>query len=326
MGMLIDGAWRTDRDLAGGGGAFERAESTRRNWITADGRAGPTGEGGFAAASGRYHLYVSHACPWAHRTVIFRKLKQLSGHIGVDVVHPLMGEDGWELRGDGNGATGDSLHGASHLRDIYLRDDPKATGRVTVPVLWDKERGRIVSNESSEIVRMFNSAFDEVTGNTDDYRPEELRAGIDEINGRVYHGLNNGVYKCGFATRQDAYDKAAAEVFDTLDWLESLLGERRYLVGDRVTEADWRLATTLFRFDPVYHTHFKCNRNFLRDFPNLWAYARELYQWRTPEGPVSETVNFEHIVDHYHRSHRSVNPHGIVPINPVLEWNEPHGR
>jgi putative glutathione S-transferase len=323
MGQLIDGVWRDQwYDTKKHGGAFVRSTAGFRSWITADGSAGPTGEAGFEAASGRYHLYVSLACPWAHRTLIFRALKGLTEHVTVDVVHPEMLSEGWELRDDYPGATGDSLYGLPYLRDLYVRARPDVSGRVTVPLLWDRERDTIVSNESAEIIRMFNSAFDGITGNAEDYWPEALRGGIEAVNARIYDTVNNGVYKAGFATSQEAYESAAYALFDSLDWLEGVLGQNRYLMGDRATEADWRLVTTLFRFDAVYHTHFKCNRNYLRDYPNLWAYTREHYQWPG----VAETVNFDHIVRHYHYSHETVNPHRIIPINPVLDWDEPHGR
>ncbi|MEC7965424.1 MAG: glutathione S-transferase family protein, partial [Pseudomonadota bacterium] len=271
---------------------------------------------------GRYHLYVSYACPWAHRTLIFRALKGLSDHITVSAVHPDMLSDGWHFGSDYEGATGDTLYGLPFARDIYLKAMPNMSGRVTVPILWDKERETIVSNESSEIIRMFNSAFNGITGNTDDYWPEGERDAIEEVNARIYGTLNNGVYKSGFATTQSAYEAAVYPLFDTLDWLEDRLSQNRYLMGDHVTEADWRLFTTLIRFDPVYHLHFKCNRKRIVDYPNLWAYTRELYQ--VPG--VAETVNMDHIVRHYHYSHDSINPHRIVPINPVLDYLEPHGR
>lgn len=327
MGRLVDGEWQDVwYDTGKSGGAFVRTETTFRNWITADGSAGPTGEGGFRAEPGRYHLYVSYACPWANRTLIFRHLKGLSDLIDVSVVHPDMGSDGWTFATDFPGTTGDMQFGLPFLRDVYLRADPKMSGRVTVPILWDKVRGTIVSNESAEIIRMFNSAFDHLTGNTDDYWPEDLHADIEPVNARIYDGLNNGVYRAGFATTQKAYDGAAAEVFDTLDWLEDRLSRHRYLMGPRLTEADWRLFVTLVRFDLVYHTHFKCNRAFLREYPALWAYTRELYQWTAPDGPIADTVHFDHIVRHYHCSHETVNPYRIVPINPVLDWMAPHGR
>jgi putative glutathione S-transferase len=309
-------------DTKSTGGAFKRQESQFRNWVTPDGAPGPTGEGGFAAESGRYHLYVSHACPWANRTMIIRKLKGLEDHIDVSVVHPDMLGDGWTFATDFPGATGDRLFGSDYMRDIYLRADPGVTTRVTVPVLWDRKTGTIVSNESAEIIRMFDSAFDGITGNGLDFYPEDLRGRIDEINARVYDEINNGVYKSGFATTQDAYDDAVHALFDALDWVEDILSRNRYLAGDRITEADWRLFTTLARFDAVYHLHFKCNHRRLIDYPNLWAYARELYQWPG----VAETINFDHIVRHYHYSHESINPHRIIPINPVIDWSRPHGR
>jgi len=323
MGLLIDGDWRDQwYDTKSTGGAFERQESRFRSWVTADGSAGPTGTGGFAAESGRYHLYVSHACPWANRTMILRALKGLEDHIDVSVVHPDMLSDGWTFEKDDKGATGDRLFGSDYLRDIYLRADPKATTRVTVPVLWDKKTGTIVSNESAEIIRMFNSAFDGLTGDTQDFYPEPLRPRIDAINARVYDEINNGVYKSGFATTQEAYDSAVHTLFLALDWVEEILSQSRYLTGDRVTEADWRLFTTLARFDAVYHLHFKCNRRRLIDYPNTFAYARELYQWPG----VAGTIHFDHIVRHYHYSHETINPNRIIPINPVIEWMEPHGR
>ena len=323
MGMLVDGTWQDKwYDTKKSGGKFERSEASFRNWITADGSPGPSGEGGFAAESGRYHLYVSYACPWAHRTLIFRKLKGLEDHIGISVVHPDMLGEGWSFDKSFEGATGDRLYGLDYARDIYLRDVPDMTGRVTVPILWDRQRETIVSNESSEIIRMFNTAFNGITGNRDDYWPEPLRDRIAEVNDRVYDTVNNGVYKCGFATTQEAYDDAVGPLFDSLDWLEELLGQHRYLTGDRITEADWRLFTTLVRFDLVYHLHFKCNRARLIDYPNLWGFTRELYQWPG----VKETVNFDHIVRHYHYSHDTINPHRIIPINPVIDFDAMHGR
>ena len=322
MGLLVDGKW-VDQwyDTKSSGGKFVRSAAQFRNWITADGSAGPSGKAGFAAESGRYHLYVSLACPWAHRTLIFRSLKGLTDHIDVSAVHPDMLGQGWSFAKDG-AAQGDPLFGSEFAHNLYTRADPTYSGRVTVPILWDKQQNTIVSNESSEIIRMFNSAFDGITGNTNDYWPEEMRDEIEEVNERIYDTLNNGVYKSGFATTQEAYDAAVRPLFDTLDWLEERLSSNRYLMGDRLTEADWRLFTTLIRFDPVYHLHFKCNLKRLIDYPNLWAYTRELYQM---EG-VAETVDMDHIVRHYHRSHESINPHRIVPINPVLDYLEPHGR
>ena len=323
MGQLVDGEWRDEwYDTKKSGGEFVRKDASFRNWITADGSAGPSGMGGYKAESGRYHLYVSYACPWAHRTLIFRAIKDLTDHIAISVVHPDMLSDGWTFDQDFDGATGDTLFGLPFARDIYLKDKPDMTGRVTVPILWDKETGTIVSNESSEIIRMFNSAFDGITGNTDDYWPEEQRDAIAPVNDRIYDTLNNGVYKSGFATTQEAYDKAVHPLFETLDWLEDRLSQNRYLMGDRLTEADWRLWTTLVRFDPVYHTHFKCNRRRIADYPNLSGYMRELYQ--VPG--VAATVHLDHIVRHYYYSHETINPHRIIPINPQVDLDAPHGR
>ena len=321
MGQLIEGVWRDQAHASGGDGRFHRAETQFRNWITADGSPGPTGVGGFKAERGRYHLYVSLACPWAHRTLIMRRLKRLEDAIGVSVVHWHMDRDGWEFR-EGPGATGDRLHGLDYLHQVYTRARPDYTGRASVPVLWDKERATIVNNESAEIIRMLNAAFDRVGADGPDFYPEALRPAIDTINNRVYDTINNGVYKAGFARSQEAYEDAARALFATFDDLEALLGAQRYLAGERMTEADWRLFTTLVRFDPVYVGHFKCNLKRLVDSPNLWAYARELYQ--VPG--VAQTVDFHHIKQHYYGSHKSVNPTGIVPIGPVIDWDEPHGR
>ncbi|SIO32804.1 glutathione S-transferase family protein [Vannielia litorea] len=323
MGRLVEGVWKDEwYDTKKSGGNFVRSTSGFRNWITADGAAGPSGEGGFKAESGRYHLYVSLACPWAHRTLIFRALKGLEEHVSISVVHPDMLDNGWEFRNDFAGTTGDSLLGKEYLWQVYTHVDPEMSGRVTVPVLYDTQRDTIVSNESSEIIRMFNSAFDGITGNRDDYWPEPLRDEIEAVNARVYDTVNNGVYKAGFATSQEAYDAAVHPLFESLDWLEDRLSRQRYLLGGQITEADWRLFTTLVRFDEVYHTHFKCNRNFLREMPNLWAYARELYQ--VPG--VAATCVPAHYIRHYHYSHETVNPHRIIPLNPVLDWTAPHGR
>ena len=323
MGLLVDGKWHdTWYDTKSTGGAFKRSAAQFRNWLTTDGSAGPSGKDGFKAEAGRYHLYVSLACPWAHRTLIFRELKGLNDLISVSVVHPDMLDKGWTFQTDDHGATGDGLYGLDFAHQVYTKADPSYSGRVTVPILWDKQQETIVSNESAEIIRMFNSAFDGITGNTDDYWPEAMRDPIEEVNARIYSDINNGVYKAGFATSQEAYDAAIAPLFDTLDWLEDRLSRNRYLMGDRLTEADWRLFTTLIRFDPVYHLHFKCNRKRLIDYPNLWAYTRELYQWPG----VAQTVNMDHIVRHYHYSHDTINPHRIIPTNPVLNYMEPHGR
>jgi putative glutathione S-transferase len=317
MGQLIDGKW-SDKwyDTSKTGGKFVRSTSGFRNWITADGSPGPTGEGGYAAEAGRYHLYVSLACPWAHRTLIFRKLKELEGLISVSIVSPKMpDETGWSFKTD-EGSTGDTLLGKEFLHQVYTAAKPDYTGRVTVPVLWDKKTNTIVSNESAEIIRMFNTAFNELTGNTDDYYPEALRETIDTINARVYDDINNGVYKAGFATTQAAYEEAANKLFDALDWAEGLLSENAYLTGDSITEADWRLFTTLVRFDAVYFGHFKCNRRRIADYPNLSHYLKALYE--VPG--VKETVDIGHIQTHYYWSHITINPHRIVPIGPELSF------
>jgi len=322
MGLLVDGVWQDQwYDTARTGGRFVRTTTRFRNWITPDGAPGPSGEGGFAAEPNRYHLYVSLACPWAHRTLIFRKLKQLENLITVSVVDPHMGAEGWVFS-DAPGAVPDTINGAKRLYEIYLRADPHFSGRVTVPVLWDKKRGTIVNNESAEIIRMFNSAFDGLTGNRVDFYPEPLRAAIDEINAFVYDSVNNGVYKAGFATRQAAYEEAVTALFDALDAIEQRLAKQRYLVGDQVTEADWRLFTTLVRFDAVYVGHFKCNVRRIVDSPNLHNYLLELYQWPG----VAETVNLDHIKQHYYRSHPMINPTGIVPVGPRLDFNAAHDR
>ncbi|SME97946.1 putative glutathione S-transferase [Tistlia consotensis] len=322
MGLLVDGAWHDEwYDTKSSGGRFVRQDSAFRNWVTADGAAGPTGEGGFAAEPGRYHLYVSLACPWAHRTLILRALKGLEEAIDVSVVHWHMGKGGWRFLAE-DGGTGDRLFGLDHLWQLYVKAKPGYSGRATVPVLWDKRRGTIVSNESAEIVRMLNSAFDGLGAAEGDYYPEPLRDEIDRINARVYDTVNNGVYKAGFATSQAAYEQAVLPLFDSLSWLDGLLAERRYLAGGRITEADWRLFTTLLRFDPVYHGHFKCNLKRLVDFPNLWPYTRELYQ----QPGVAGTVDLHHIKHHYYGSHPTVNPTGIVPLGPEIDFAEPHGR
>ena len=315
MGLLIDGVWRDKWYDTGDSGKFKRQDSAFRDWVTADDSSG------FPAEAGRYHLYVSLACPWAHRTLIFRKLKKLEDAISVSVVHWHMGEEGWSFE-TAPGATGDGLYGFRQLHQLYTKAKPDYTGRVTVPVLWDSQRETIVSNESAEIIRMLNSEFDAFGDARLDFYPEDLRAEIDAINQRVYDTVNNGVYKAGFATKQDAYEEAFDALFESLDWLEERLATRRYLCGDRLTEADWRLFTTLVRFDPVYHGHFKCNRQRLVEFPNLWAYTRDLYQ--TPG--VAETVNLEHIKQHYYGSHATVNPTGIVPKGPEIDYTGRHGR
>lgn len=322
MGLLVDGKWHDKwYSTAETGGRFVRSESRFRNWVTRDGSAGPSGEAGFKAEPGRYHLYVSYACPWAHRTLIFRALKKLGDAISVSVVHHFMGADGWTFLAD-DGATGDTLYGLDFLHQIYTKADPEYSGRVTVPVLWDRQRQTIVSNESSEIIRMLNSAFDEWADASLDFYPEPLRAEIDGINAIIYPAVNNGVYRAGFATAQAAYEEAFRELFATLDMLEERLGGQRYLVGDRLTEADWRLFTTLVRFDPVYVGHFKCNLRRIADYPNLSNYLRDLYQ--VPG--VAETVNMRHIKAHYYGSHLNINPTGIVPVGPELAYSAPHDR
>lgn len=322
MGLLIDGQW-VDRwyDTESNNGRFTRSESQFRNWLTADGSPGPTGVGGFKAEAGRYHLYVSLACPWAHRTLIFRKLKGLESMISVSVVNPLMAEHGWTFEPD-EGVIDDPVMQARYLYQIYKTADADYTGRVTVPVLWDKQQNQLVSNESADIIRMFNSAFDELGAKPGDYYPAELRSEIDSINDYVYDRINNGVYKSGFATTQEAYQQAVHPLFAALETIENRLSKQRYLLGNQLTEADWRLFTTVVRFDAVYHGHFKCNLQQIEDFPNLAGYVRELYQWPG----VAETVNMQHIKQHYYRSHTMINPTGIVPAGPALDFQRPHGR
>ncbi|MFT4705756.1 MAG: putative glutathione S-transferase [Bradymonadia bacterium] len=322
MGQLIDGKWHDVwYDTKTTGGAFKRANASFRSWVTADGSAGPSGDAGFTATAGRYHLYVSLACPWAHRTLVFRALKGLDEMISVSVVHHYMGSEGWTFE-PGDGVVADAVNDATRMHQVYTAADPTFTGRVTVPVLWDKATSTIVSNESSEIIRMLNSAFDGVGATHGDYYPEALRDDIDAVNARVYDTVNNGVYKCGFATSQEAYASAFVPLFETMDWLEDRLSSRRYLLGDTLTEADWRLWTTLMRFDAVYVGHFKTNKRRLVDYPNLWAFTRELYQVRG----VAETVNMVHIKHHYYGSHPTVNPSGVVPLGPALDFDAPHGR
>ncbi|MEL6298585.1 MAG: glutathione S-transferase family protein [Pseudomonadota bacterium] len=321
MGMLVDGAWQVKPQPRNKDGDFARKPSQFRNWVTADGAAGPTGEGGFKAEAGRYHLYVSLACPWANRTLIMRNLKGLQDAISVSVVHWFMGDEGWNFA-DGDGVVPDPIHGAKFMHQVYTAADPNATTKVTVPVLWDRERGTIVSNESSEIIRMLNSAFDGIGSGGPDYYPAAKRAEIDAINEPVYEAINNGVYRSGFATTQSAYDKAADAVFAMMETVEERLGASRYLVGDDITEADIRLFPTLIRFDPIYHIHFKCSRKRLIEYPNLWGYTRELFQ--IPE--FRETINFHHIRHHYFESHESVNPTRIVAQAPEMDLLAPHGR
>lgn len=319
MGLLVDGVWQDQwYDTTSTGGRFVRTDAQFRHWITPDGSAGPTGKSGFKAEAGRYHLYVSLACPWAHRTLIFRKLKGLDGMIDVSVVHWLMREKGWTFS-PGPNVVPDPLFQADYLYQIYLQADRHYSGRVTVPVLWDKQTQTIVNNESSEIIRMFNSAFDDIGATPGDYYPEALRSKIDGFNDRIYHTVNNGVYKCGFATTQTAYEEAIAPLFESLDWLEGILQDQRFLTGEQITEADWRLFTTLIRFDPVYVGHFKCNLRRIQDYPNLGRYLRELYH----QPGIAETVNFQHIKGHYYESHLTINPTGIVPRGPILDLSNP---
>ena len=322
MGLLQDGKWVDQWYNTGtSGGRFVRRDSQFRNWVTADGSAGPGGDHGFRAAPGRYHLYVSLACPWAHRTLIFRALKGLEVLIPVSIVHWFMGDQGWTFTPE-DGSTTDTVNDADFLHEVYTTADPGYSGRVTVPALWDAQTGTIVSNESSEIIRMFNSAFDEVGARPGDYYPEALRPEIDEINDRIYRTVNNGVYKAGFATTQDAYEEAVVPLFETLDWLEGRLGSQRYLTGSAVTEADWRLFPTLVRFDPVYFGHFKCNLRRISDYPNLSGYVRDLYQ----HPGIAETVDFLHIKKHYYGSHAAINPTRIVPMGPDVDYSAPHDR
>ena len=318
MGELIDGRWvRTGFETVVVDGTVKRKPSIFRNWVTADGSAGPTGEAGFKAEAGRYHLYISLACPWAHRTLILRKIKGLEPLVGLSVVHWHMGEDGWTFE-DGPGVIADTVNGAAFAHQLYTQADPGCTTRVSVPILWDKHRSTIVSNESSDIIRMFAAAFDAVGALPGDTYPEELRAEIDAVNERIYPTLNDGVYKAGFATTQEAYEEAVAGVFATLDWLEERLRTREFLVGDRLTEADIRVFTTLVRFDAVYHGHFKCNWRRLTDYPVLWAYVRRLYALPG----FGETVDFHHIKHHYYESHPWLNPSRVVPSGPKTDWSE----
>jgi glutathionyl-hydroquinone reductase len=321
MGLLVDGQWRDQwYDTQKTNGEFVRKDSSFRNWITADGSPGPSGVGGFAAEPGRYHLYVSYACPWAHRTLIFRALQGLQELVGVTVVQPLMLEHGWELSAESAAAS--PTPGVQYLYQVYLQADPHYNGRVSVPILWDKQRQTIVNNESSEIIRMFNSAFNRQTRVKTDYYPAALRGEIDQVNERVYRTVNNGVYKAGFATSQSAYEEAFTELFASLDWLESRLFHQRYLAGAQLTEADWRLFTTLIRFDAVYFGHFKCNLRRIEDYHQLGNYLRELYQ--VPG--VAETVHFGQIKTHYYGSHKTINPTGIIPRGPELDYARGHDR
>ncbi len=322
MGLLQDGRW-VDQwyDTKKSDGRFVRKSPQFRNWVTVDGSAGPSGEAGFKAEAGRYHLYVSHACPWAHRTMIFRSLKGLENLISVSVVHWYMAENGWTFDA-GDGAAGDHIDSAQFLHQVYTAAKADYSGRVTVPVLWDKNTNTIVSNESSEIIRMFNSAFDGIGAKEGDYYPEPLRQEIDALNERIYDTVNNGVYKSGFATNQRAYEEAVFPLFDTLDWLERKLENQRYLIGASITEADWRLFTTLARFDPVYVGHFKCNIRRISDYPSLSNYVRDLFQ----QPGVAETVHMDHIKKHYYGSHETINPSRVVPVGPDIDFTAPNNR
>jgi putative glutathione S-transferase len=315
MGLLQQGKW-VDKwyDTKNNDGEFRRQDSRFRSWLTANGEAGPNSEQGFKAEKGRYHLYVSLACPWAHRTLIFRELKGLQEYIDVTVVEPIMLENGWELN--------DPLYGFDYAYQLYLKADPSYEGRVTVPILWDKQTQTIVSNESSEIIRMFNTAFNHLTGDQTDYYPESLRSKIDVVNTRVYETINNGVYLSGFATTQPAYEKALKALFESLDWVEDILSKQPYLTGDQLTEADWRLFTTLIRFDAVYFGHFKTNRQQISDFPAMSNYLRQLYQIQG----IAGSVNFEHIKTHYYGSHLTINPTGIIPVGPLQDFMTAHNR
>ncbi|WP_318421663.1 glutathione S-transferase family protein [Photobacterium leiognathi] len=322
MGLLVDGKWHTDwYDTKSTGGKFERKASSFRNWITKDGSAGITGEVGFKAEPNRYHLYVSLACPWAHRAIIYRQLKGLDSMIPMSVVNAYMGENGWNFEA-GDGVVADPIFNAQFLHQIYTQADPDYTGRVTVPVLWDKHKQTIVSNESADIIRMLNSAFDDVGAVKGDFYPQALRQQIDELNDFVYANINNGVYRAGFATTQEAYDEAVIALFDALEVIEQRLSTQRYLLGEHITEADWRLFTTLVRFDAVYVGHFKCNLKRIVDFPHLWGYVRDLYQ---VEG-IAQTVDIDYIKAHYYGSHETINPTRIIPKGPELDFLSPHHR
>ena len=322
MGLLVDGVWHDKwYDTKKSAGKFQREDAQLRNWVTADGSAGPTGKAGFKAEVNRYHLYVSLACPWAHRTLIFRTLKGLESIISVSVVSPDMLNHGWSFD-QANHSTGDQLFGFDYMHQVYTKNNPTYSGRVTVPVLWDKHTNQIVSNESSEIIRMLNSAFDGITGNGLDFYPESNREQIDQANDFVYHTINNGVYKSGFATTQQAYDEAYEALFDALDKVDGILGEQHFIAGDVMTEADWRLFTTLIRFDAVYYGHFKCNKRLLEQYRHIPHYLRQLNQVKG----IAETVDFYHIKRHYYFSHTMINPTQVVPNGPVVDYSTEHNR
>lgn len=322
MGLLVDGKWQDKwYDTASTKGRFERTVTSFRSWITKDGSAGPTGEAGFKAEKGRYHLYVSMACPWAHRTLIFRAIKGLEDFISVSSVNALMLDKGWTFA-DGADVIKDDVNDKQFLYEVYTKADANFTGRVTVPVLWDKKTETIVSNESSEIIRMFNSAFDDIGAIAGDYYPQPLREEIDSLNDFIYPNINNGVYRAGFATTQDAYEEAVADVFSALNKLEDILSKKRYLTGNQITEVDWRLFTTLVRFDAVYVGHFKCNIKRLVDYPNIWGFVRELYQMPN----IAKTIRLDHIKEHYYGSHGSINPTAVIPVGPDINFMEDHHR
>jgi len=322
MGLLVDGEWKDKwYDTDKNDGKFKRSESQFRNWLTADGSPGPDGQQGFPAERNRYHLYVSYACPWAHRTLILRAVKGLEDMIDVSYTDWYMGENGWHFDGKDDFVC-DKIYGFDYLYQLYLKADKNYSGRVTVPVLWDKKTETIVSNESAEIIRMLNRAFYDLGAEKGDYYPENLRTQIDTLNQRIYETVNNGVYKAGFATKQTAYEAAVEPLFETLDFLEDILSQKRFLTGDKITEADWRLFTTLYRFDAVYHYHFKCNIRRLTDYPNLWNYTRDLYQ----QPGIAQTTNMDHVKHHYYVSHDMVNPTQIVPVGPELDFDAPHRR
>jgi putative glutathione S-transferase len=321
MGLLINGQWQDQEQTRTKDGHFERGDSAFRNWITPDGRPGPTGQDGFRALAGRYHLYVSLACPWAHRTLIMRALKGLQELIPVSVTHWLMGDHGWTFA-PAEGVIPDSLYSSRYVYELYARADDTYTGRATVPILWDHHTQTIVNNESADIIRMLGSAFDHVGAQPGDFYPQALRHEIDAVNQRIYETLNNGVYKAGFATTQGAYEAAVTPLFDTLDWLDERLSQSRFLCGDSFTEADIRLFTTLVRFDAVYHGHFKCNIRRIIDYRHLWAYTRDIFQLPG----IAETVDLGHIKRHYYMSHRRINPTGIVPAGPALDFEMPANR
>lgn len=318
MGMLVDGQWQDiGYDTKSTGGKFVRSESQFRHWISKDGSAGASGKSGFKAESGRYHLYASYACPWAHRVLIYRSLKGLENSIGVSFVHWLMDKDGWTFHKDDQGIVGDQLFDLEFLHQIYTKANPNYSGRVTVPVIWDKQENTIVSNESADIIRMLNSAFDEVGAKPGDYYPVEKRDEIEALNHAIYHSINNGVYKCGFATTQKAYDEAVEPLFSMLDSLEERLAKQPFLCGEKPLEADWRLFPSLFRFDAIYYTHFKCSKKRIQDYPNLWRYTKAIYNWPG----IAETTNMSHARHHYYESHTTINPNRIVPINNEINWN-----